>query len=177
MSFTITQPIAPMPAADWTARNPVLAQFEEGVESDTGKVKRGPGPWNDLNYLNPAGVAPLQMVTTQVSTNVGTKQALLPAVPAGKVRIVTQAIARDAAADLTANEGAGSLVLGWNAGADDWLDDGTLLNLATPLDASGWTIQGGRDCGAATEIFGAICSGFSITTSVQIDVFYYDVPA
>lgn len=44
-----------MPASNWTAENPTLAQFEEGVESDTGKIKRGPGLWNSLQYLNPSG--------------------------------------------------------------------------------------------------------------------------
>lgn len=43
------------PAADWTSRNPVLAQFEIGYESDTGKAKLGDGvtAWNSLGYWNP----------------------------------------------------------------------------------------------------------------------------
>lgn len=51
-----------MTAADWTAQNPLLAQFEMGIEVDaaTGaytKAKLGNGRtlWNDLPYFNPAG--------------------------------------------------------------------------------------------------------------------------
>lgn len=42
-----------MPAADWTAQNPTLEQFEFGYESDTGYMKLGPGAWNDLGYVSP----------------------------------------------------------------------------------------------------------------------------
>lgn len=54
MSYPLTTR-APQPAADWEAANPLLEQFEEGTESDTGKTKRGPGYWNDLDYYNPTG--------------------------------------------------------------------------------------------------------------------------
>lgn len=39
-------------AANWTANNPVLAQGEPGVETDTHQVKYGNGTthWNDLPY-------------------------------------------------------------------------------------------------------------------------------
>ena len=39
-------------AAEWTAANPVLAEGEEGYESDTGRTKIGNGedPWGDLEY-------------------------------------------------------------------------------------------------------------------------------
>ena len=39
-------------AANWTTANPILAQGERGVESDTGKVKLGDGStaWNSLGY-------------------------------------------------------------------------------------------------------------------------------
>jgi len=47
------------PAADWTAANPTLAQFEMGVESDTGLSKVNfnstPTAWADLGYWNPGG--------------------------------------------------------------------------------------------------------------------------
>lgn len=41
-------------AADWTARNPVLARGEYGLESDTFLIKIGDGTtaWNNLRYLN-----------------------------------------------------------------------------------------------------------------------------
>jgi hypothetical protein len=42
-------------AAAWTAANPTLkgdaTAGQEGVESDTGKRKMGPGAWNSLSYL------------------------------------------------------------------------------------------------------------------------------
>lgn len=61
------------PAADWTSRNPVLAQFEIGYESDTGKAKLGDGvtAWNSLGYWNPAqgNVKVYRALLTQTGTN------------------------------------------------------------------------------------------------------------
>lgn len=39
-------------SAVWTAKNPILAAGEPGVERDTGRLKIGTGttPWNDLPY-------------------------------------------------------------------------------------------------------------------------------
>lgn len=39
-------------AANWTSTNPVLAEGEPGIETDTGKTKYGNGqdPWNSLQY-------------------------------------------------------------------------------------------------------------------------------
>jgi hypothetical protein len=47
-------------AANWTQNNPVLAEGEPGLETDTGKVKYGNGttPWNSLDYSG-AGAASL----------------------------------------------------------------------------------------------------------------------
>ncbi len=47
-----------MPAADWTAQNPTLAQFEIGLESDTLRMKIGDGvtAWTSLSYLNTPGL-------------------------------------------------------------------------------------------------------------------------
>jgi len=41
-------------AAAWTAANPILAQKELGIETDTNKLKVGDGvtAWNSLSYLN-----------------------------------------------------------------------------------------------------------------------------
>ena len=43
-------------AANWTAQNPTLGKYQFGIESDTGKAKRGDGvtAWNDLAYFDPA---------------------------------------------------------------------------------------------------------------------------
>lgn len=41
-------------AADWTAANPILADREPGVETDTGRMKLGDGvrAWNSLDYVS-----------------------------------------------------------------------------------------------------------------------------
>ena len=47
-------------AANWASVNPILAQREPGLETDTGKFKHGDGytPWNSLPYASgPAGPA------------------------------------------------------------------------------------------------------------------------
>ena len=45
-------------AANWVSVNPVLAQCEAGVETDTGKAKLGDGAtaWVSLPYWNPSGI-------------------------------------------------------------------------------------------------------------------------
>lgn len=62
-------------AAQWTAANPVLAQGEPGVESDTGKMKFGNGvtAWLALPYASkgdpgPAGVADDASVEDLITT-------------------------------------------------------------------------------------------------------------
>ena len=59
------------PASDWTAQNPTLAQFQVGIESDTGKAKIGPGAWNSLRYWNPTSgnVKMYRGLLTQTGTN------------------------------------------------------------------------------------------------------------
>ena len=41
-------------SANWTAKNPVLAEGEPGFESNTGRLKIGNGtsPWSSLPYIN-----------------------------------------------------------------------------------------------------------------------------
>ena len=45
-------------AANWTSANPILGQGEEGIETDTGKIKYGDGvtAWNSLAYFDAADV-------------------------------------------------------------------------------------------------------------------------
>ena len=42
-------------AANWTLRNPILAQGEFGLETDTNKIKIGDGvtAWTSLAYFSP----------------------------------------------------------------------------------------------------------------------------
>lgn len=44
-------------AANWASINPILAEGEQGLEKDTGKIKIGDGInlWQNLNYLNEGG--------------------------------------------------------------------------------------------------------------------------
>lgn len=47
------------PSVNWTARNPILAAGEAGVETDTGQMKVGDGitTWNSLPYTGAGGIA------------------------------------------------------------------------------------------------------------------------
>ena len=53
-SVKVTLQIRHDEAADWTTRNPILAQGEYGLETDTFLIKVGDGvtEWHDLPYLN-----------------------------------------------------------------------------------------------------------------------------
>ena len=178
---------AQMTAADWTAKNPVLEQFQMGVESDTGKTKVCMGPrtaWNSLDYWSPGGSG-VQIVTATVQTNVGTKQALLAAVPTGKVRIVTETVARNASTSLAGIGGGivyGFDVLASNVGGFNW--DGTgLIYLTDDERYITGTLAGAGGAsysyrGEAGDVLGVIVSGdFGVTATLDIDVHYYDVDA
>ena len=65
-----------MTAADWTAQNPVLPQFQIGIEVNAatgayGRMKMGDGQtaWNDLNYLDAGGVKVYRALLTQSGTD------------------------------------------------------------------------------------------------------------
>jgi len=51
-------------AASWTSANPILAQGEEGYETDTGKIKIGDGvtAWASLPYGGPIGPAQTNVI-------------------------------------------------------------------------------------------------------------------
>lgn len=55
MSYPLTLLNPGMTAADLAEANPTLAQFQVAYEKDTGKMKLGPGVYNDLGYLNTSG--------------------------------------------------------------------------------------------------------------------------
>ena len=121
------------------------------------------------------GASALTRTTTTVHTNIGTKQALLSAVPTGKVRVVTMVVERNVSADQTLAT-PGSLTLGFSAGADNWLDDGDVNSLTSTSKTNGLILQTGRNVGLAGEIFGVII-GSDITATLDIDTFYYDIDA
>lgn len=134
-----------------------------------------------INELIPNGV---RIATTTVQTNVGTKQALLAAVPTGKVRIVTSVVARNASASLGTYDG--NIITGFDAGCNNFatsatgsvaaLQDNTNQIYITPVD---WSAPGpiSGHTGIAGETFGCIFTDDSITATVDIDVHYYDVDA
>lgn len=121
----------------------------------------------------------LQRVTATVATNVGTKQALLGAVPVGKVRVVTGVYLRNATADLSTYAGE-ILGLGFNAGASDYGEPtmpgiltipSVIYNLLNFGSGTNYTT------GSAGEVFGCLFAVTSVTATLDIDVFYYDVDA
>jgi hypothetical protein len=63
-------------AATWTSTNPTLGAGEQGLETDTGKVKIGNGTtaWTSLAYSNPGGTVPQSQVTN-LTTDLSGKQA------------------------------------------------------------------------------------------------------
>jgi hypothetical protein len=146
-----------MPSADWTAQNPILAQFEEGTESDTGKVKRGPGAWNDLGYYNPFGVASAAAITAEIEAAVA---ALVGGAPGAldTLNELAAALADDAAFSTTVTNALAALrggpalvaadqtarlaLTGLAVGAQvKQTDNGfvyTLTNAAAPSDAASW---------------------------------------
>ena len=167
-------------ASEWTAGNYTLLNNELGVESDTQKQKLGDGTttWTSLGYNTP-----IYRAFTTVSTNVGTKQALLAAVPTGKVRIVTQVVARNASADLSLM--ADDLQFGFDASPSNWgyafpggINLLTAANKSMSIVASALsgTINAQTD-GAAGDVLGCMFLYTAITATVDIDVFYYDVDA
>ena len=106
-------------AALWQLRNPILAQGEQGYETDTLKEKLGDGvtAWNDLQYKTLSSADPL---------NLGyypTEAALTTAHPTGiegNYAIV----------------GATDTVWIWDIDTSDWVDSGNALG-AVPINSIG----------------------------------------
>lgn len=123
----------------------------------------------------------LQMVTTIIDTDNPAKQDLLPAVPLGKKRIVTQIVIRNATADLAAM--GDILSFGFDGGAGDWesaigpgllgrFTDNTVSTTRFPNSDS--VVQ---KVGVVGDVFGCAFADSSIDAQVTIDTFFYDVPA
>jgi hypothetical protein len=66
-------------AANWTSVNPILAQGEPGLETDTGKIKYGNGinDWQDLPYGVADAVTSINQLTdVEISSPLVTDQVL-----------------------------------------------------------------------------------------------------
>lgn len=75
MPYPLTLLNPGMTAADLAAENPTLVQFQLAYEKDTGKMKLGPGVYNDLGYLNPSGASTVPVKATGAEVNTGTDDA------------------------------------------------------------------------------------------------------
>jgi hypothetical protein len=130
------------------------------------------------------GVISMRMEPTTVATDTATKQALLTAVPTGRVRIVTRVVVRNASASLA--EMADALSIGFNALATDvgsFASD-ELAALTTSAQAAVIDVGGGPGdsgnvvaVGVAGQILGCIFADVAIEATADIDVTYYDVDA
>jgi len=110
-------------AAELAAENPYIGEYEIAVESDTGRMKAGPGQYNGLNYTDDrtgSGGA-LTLATVTVDATVGTKQNLLAAVGASTNQIPTQFTVRNASQSLEPLSDGNGFTAGYNAQANDVL--------------------------------------------------------
>lgn len=154
-----------------------------GTPATSAEIDAGADNEKVVTPLGLAGSgASLRRVTTTVATNVGTKQALLGAVPTGKKRKVTQLVLHNASANLGTY--ADVLQLGFDAGANNWgnVTSGQISTLSTASQfcltpAGGIYFDGAPNAGAAGDVFGVISNDTSITATLDIDVFYYDIDA
>ena len=157
----------PQTAADWTAQNPVLDQFEIGIEVNpaTGayeKAKIGDGrtAWASLGYWNPAGSTggggALTLATVTVDATVGTKQDLLAAVGASTNQIVADATFRNASESLAAITGGNGVSLGYNAGATDVVAGAAVDGLTTSELNVSATIASPGATGVSGDVLGLI---------------------
>ena len=109
----------------------------------------------------------------------------MSAVPVGKVRIVTRVVARNASASLAGFSGEDGFYFGFDAGATGSGNLTLSPSAVERLTSTARLIQSSGDIsesvvsviGAAGEVFGISVAFTSITATVDIDVFYYDVDA
>ena len=148
-----------MTAAEWVAQNPVLAESQVGVESDTGQSKVGnsASPWVDLPYNN-AALATLPVSVTS-SLTVGTNQAISASAASGpivltlpnvntsglevsitKTDITSNTVTVQTSGSWTFSDGSTSFVLTsqWNGGTwisaspSTWVSKGMVLGVPGP---------------------------------------------
>ena len=145
-------------AANWTSVNPVLAQGELGIETDTLKIKAGNGTtvWNSLGYLIDTGGYGTVTSVGLVGGSTGLTTTGGPITTSGNITLTgTLAVANGGTA-LTALGTAGQ-VLSVNAGATalEYTSDagGSVTSVGVSGGTTGLTTSGGPITGSGTITF------------------------
>ena len=173
------------------------------ITSDAASPSLATGTWTATNGTAPAptvlgvtydvevasrvqiGHGIMAVGTAVVQTNVGTKQALLSAVPTGYKRIIDKVVFRNASASLLSMIGEGDTSVGFDVAASNVLIDGDSSNMGNLVSTAKCVacnvdypqVAVGFERGLAGEVLGVLFSYNGITATVDIDVWYYDVPA
>ena len=161
-------------AANWTSVNPVLAQGELGIETDTLKIKAGDGTtvWNSLGYLIDTGGYGTVTSVGVVGGSTGLTTTGGPITTSGNITLTgTLAVANGGTA-LTALGTAGQ-VLSVNAGATalEYTSDsgGSVTSVGVSGGTTGLTTSGGPITGSGTiTVAGTLAvanGGTGVTTS------------
>ncbi len=122
-----------------------------------------------------------RIVTTTLQMNVGTKQNVLTAVPTGKRRVIQSIFVRDPSYDIS---GSGPypfrVYVGYNAGADNFIDDSDVSNLT---GSNQWDLikqagGGAWAMGAAGDVLGVLFpDAIGTSETIKVDVAYFDIDA
>lgn len=114
-----------------------------------------------------------RLKSAQIASNVATKQNVF-LVPVGKQAVITGVVLRGASASLATI--AGTLSLGFNAGANDFTASFAEADLQSLTNSTTYFIKnatGASVTGTAGQNFGVIFSNTALTRTIQIDIFGY----
>ena len=101
-------------AANWTSVNPVLAQGELGIETDTLKIKAGNGTtvWNSLGYLIDTGGYGTVTSVGLVGGSTGLTTTGGPITTSGNITLTGTLAVANGGTGVTTSTGTGAVVLG-----------------------------------------------------------------
>ena len=101
-------------AANWTSVNPVLAQGELGIETDTLKIKAGNGTtvWNSLGYLIDTGGYGTVTSVGLVGGSTGLTTTGGPITTSGNITLTGTLAVANGGTGVTTKTGTGAVVLG-----------------------------------------------------------------